>query len=218
MPTITKIVEVRGRARRRVIFIDNIAAVRCTANLVTRMNLCAGQTLSDEQLNELHAGTHRQACFDQAIKFIQRRPLSSRDLATKLAARGFEAAMVRDVLDDLARLGYLNDAQFAVSRATTAAQTRHHGPRRALAELAKAGINREVARRAVQEVFENTDTLAVARALAAKQAPRLRRLDAITARRRLAGMLARRGFEYETIRPVIDEVLGPASQAAREGD
>jgi regulatory protein len=210
MPTITKIVEVRGRARRRVIYIDNIAAVHCTANVVTRMNLCAGQTLSEEQLNELHAGTHRQACFDQAIKYIQRRQLSSRDLATKLAARGFETQMIRDVLDDLARLGYVNDAQYAVSRATTAAQTRHHGPRRAMAELAKAGVNREVARRAVEEVFESTDLLSVARALAAKQAARLKRLDPLTARRRLAGMLARRGFEYETILPVIDEVLGHA--------
>jgi regulatory protein len=214
MPIITKIVEVRGRARRRVIYIDNIAAVRCTANVVTRMNLCAGQTLSEEQLNELHVGTHRQACFDQAIKFIQRRQLSSRDLATKLAGRGFETQMIRDVLDDLARLGYLNDSQFAVSRATTAAQTRHHGPRRALAELAKAGVNREVARRAVEEVFEGTDLLSVARALAAKQAARLKRLDPLTARRRLAGMLARRGFEYETILPIIDEFLGSGSQRA----
>jgi regulatory protein len=132
-------------------------------------------------------------------------------LAAKLAARGFEKSMIASVLDDLARLGYLNDAKFAVSRATTAAQTRHHGPRRALAELAKAGVNREVARRAVEEVFETTDSVAVARALAVKQAPRLLRLDRLTARRRLAGMLARRGFEYETIRPVIDEVLGPTS-------
>ena len=30
----------------------------------------------------------------------------------------------------------------------------------------------------------------------------------MTARRRLAGMLLRRGFDYDTVRPVIDEVLG----------
>jgi NAD(P)-dependent dehydrogenase (short-subunit alcohol dehydrogenase family) len=49
--------------------------------------------------------------------------------------------------------------------------------------------------------------LAVARALAAKQAPRLKRLDPIVARRRLIGMLQRRGFDYDEIKPVVDEVL-----------
>src|SRR5438132_526734 len=43
---------------------------------------------------------------------------------------------------------------------------------------------------------------------AMKQAERLRKLDPQVARRRLAGMLARRGFDYDAIRPVIDEVLG----------
>ncbi len=48
----------------------------------------------------------------------------------------------------------------------------------------------------------------MARELARKQAPRLKRLDPMVARRRLMGMLQRRGFEYETIKPVIDEILG----------
>jgi SOS response regulatory protein OraA/RecX len=43
--------------------------------------------------------------------------------------------------------------------------------------------------------------------LARKQAPRLRKLDPIVARRRLTGMLQRRGFDYDDIRPVLDEVL-----------
>ena len=47
----------------------------------------------------------------------------------------------------------------------------------------------------------------MARELALKQAPRLRKLDPLVAKRRLVGMLQRRGFDFETIKPVIDEVL-----------
>jgi regulatory protein len=57
-------------------------------------------------------------------------------------------------------------------------------------------------------VYETTDTMAVARELARKQAPRLKRLDPQVARRRLVGMLQRRGFDYDDIKPVVDEVLG----------
>ena len=52
------------------------------------------------------------------------------------------------------------------------------------------------------------DQKAIRRAYAA----RLKKLDPLVARRRLVGMLQRRGFEYEAIKPVVDEVLGNSSQ------
>ena len=111
-------------------------------------------------------------------------------------------------LADLERLGYVDDARFAKTKAMSAAQYKHHGHRRARVELMKAGVDDATARKAIEDVYDPHDSLGVARTLAQKQAPRLRKLDPIVARRRLAGMLARRGFDYDTIRPVIDEVLG----------
>jgi hypothetical protein len=35
----------------------------------------------------------------------------------------------------------------------------------------------------------------------------------VTAKRRLIGMLQRRGFDYDTIRPVVEEVLGGMDEA-----
>jgi len=75
-------------------------------------------------------------------------------------------------------------------------------------ELLKSGVKGDVADRALDGVYDTHDSAAAARQLAAKQAPRLKKLDPLVARRRLVGMLQRRGFDYETIRPVIDEVLG----------
>ena len=66
----------------------------------------------------------------------------------------------------------------------------------------------ETASRALEDVYSTTDSTETARQLALKQAVRLRMLDPIVARRRLAGMLQRRGFEYDVIKPVIDQVLG----------
>jgi hypothetical protein len=36
----------------------------------------------------------------------------------------------------------------------------------------------------------------------------LKKLDPQVARRRLVGMLQRRGFDYDSIKPVIEEVIG----------
>ena len=75
-------------------------------------------------------------------------------------------------------------------------------------ELMRAGVKKDVAEVAVGEVYESNDNVAEARKLAMKQAERLRKLDPQVAKRRLVGMLARRGFDYDSIKPVIDEVLG----------
>jgi regulatory protein len=90
----------------------------------------------------------------------------------------------------------------------SAAEHRHHGRRRALLELLKAGVKAEDANRALDDVYEQANPVAMARELALKRAASLRKLDPAVARRRLAGMLQRRGFDYDAIRPIIDEVLG----------
>jgi SOS response regulatory protein OraA/RecX len=44
--------------------------------------------------------------------------------------------------------------------------------------------------------------------LAQRQAARWKRLEPAVAKRRLIGMLMRRGFDFESIKPVVAKVLG----------
>jgi SOS response regulatory protein OraA/RecX len=60
----------------------------------------------------------------------------------------------------------------------------------------------------LNEAYAGRDQTAIARELAQRHCARLRSLDPLVARRRLADLLRRRGFNYEEVKPVIDEVLG----------
>ena len=122
--------------------------------------------------------------------------------------REYGDQIVEGVLDDLARLGYVNDEQFAKTKALSAAQYKHHGRRRAFMELIKSGVKSDVADKALNDVYDAHDSVSVARELARKKVSSLRKLDPLVARRRLVGMLQRRGFDYDSIKPVVDEVLG----------
>lgn len=214
MPRITRIVEQKRRPNRRSVYLDGQFAFGCNVNVVATFRLREGLVLTPERVDEILRGEVRQDCFDAAMKFLQTRMHARSELRTKLLRREYGAGVVDGVLEDLARLGYVDDARFAQTRALSAAQHRQHGRRRAMVELLKKGVARETARRAVEDVYEATDSMAVARELARKKAPALRRLDPLVARRRLAGMLARRGFEYDVVKPVIDEVLGDAAEDA----
>ena len=208
MPTITKIQEQKRRENRRNIHLDGKFAFGVNVNVVATFRLREGMVLTDEQVQAIEKGEVRQECLDHALRLLQQRLHSRSELQKKLSRREYGPAVVDDVLADLARLGYVDDARFAKSKALSAAQNKHHGRRRAYVELMKSGVGTETAREALEDVYEAHDSMASARLLAQKQAPRLRQLDPVVARRRLVGMLQRRGFSYNDIRPVVDEVLG----------
>jgi regulatory protein len=208
MPTITKITPQRRRVNRRNIFLDGAFAFGVNLNVVARFRLREGMTITAEQVAEIERGEVRQEAFDKATEYLARRLHSRAELQRKLMGREYGPVIVEAVLDDLQRLGYIDDTKFATAKALSAAQHKQHGRRRAAQELLKAGVKQATARRALEDVYDSHDSLAVARQLAQKQSSRLRKLDPIVARRRLAGMLLRRGFSYDEVRPVIDEVLG----------
>jgi regulatory protein len=208
MPKITNILEQKRRPNRRNVYLDGKFAFGCNVNVVAKFRLVEGMAVSKEQLDRILAGEVRQEMVDYALKTLERRLNSKDELKKKLAKREYDPAMIEEVLADLQRLGYVDDKRFATAKATAAAKYKQHGHRRAQLELRKAGVDDTTARKAIEDVYDPHDSLAVARTLAQKKAPSLRKLDPVVARRRLAGMLGRRGFDYDTIRPVIDEVLG----------
>jgi regulatory protein len=208
MPVVTKIVEQKKRPNRRNVYLNGAFAFGLNDNVVARFRLREGMSISPEQVAEIAAGEVRQECFDYAMKYLQARLHGTAELRRKLARREYGQTVIDGVLADLVRMGYLDDARFARTRALSAAEHKHHGRRRAFVELLKAGVKRDVADAALDDVYAKSDSTAAARMLAEKKAASLKKLEPAVARRRLAGMLMRRGFDYETIRPVIDGVLG----------
>ena len=208
MPLITQITEQKRSPNRRNIFLDGVFAFGCNVNVVARFRLRDGMNLTSDEVEKIQLGEVKQECFDHAMRYIQTRLHGRVELQKKLMRREYGKVIVDAVLDDLQRLNYVNDEAYATARATSAAKHKHHGKRRAMAELLRKGVSRDVASRALDQVYSTSDSLAVARALAQKQLARLKRLDPHVARRRLVGMLQRRGFDYDTIKPVVDEVVG----------
>jgi regulatory protein len=208
MPAITDIREQKRRPNRRSVFLDGGFAFGCSVNVIARFRLRAGMNLSDEQVKQIELGVVKQECFDKAMGYLESRLHSRAELQKKLKRQEWGDAVIESVLQDLARMGYLDDARFAKTKALSAAENKKHGRRRAYVELMRSGVEGAVARRALDDVYEQHDSMGVARELAMKQCDRLLKLDPVVARRRLVGMLQRRGFDYDSIRPVIDEVLG----------
>jgi regulatory protein len=210
MPVVTKIQEQRRAANRRSIFLDGTFAFGCSLNVVARFRLREGMELCPEEIEKIQLGGVRQECLDSALRFLESRLHSCRELKTKLMRKQWGEQIIETVLSDLQRMGYLDDAKFAGAKAASSAGRKHHGPRRAMAELLRAGVKSEIAKTATAAVYATTDSVEIAMQLAQRQSTRLRKLEPAVAKRRLIGMLVRRGFDFETIQPVVKKVLGKA--------
>ncbi len=108
---------------------------------------------------------------------------------------------IQALLEDLLRLGYLDDRRFAIQFVREKAR-RGLGRLRLAQELEKRGVDREL----VQGILEEQDPVEeseAARVLAERRA-RSGRPAASTAR-----FLAGRGFSASTIRTVLGEVYPP---------
>jgi len=208
MPVITKISPQKRRPSRRSVYLDGQFAFGCHLNVVARFRLREGLSLNSAKVKEIELGEVKQECLDHALKLLSARLHSTREIRTKLLRREYGAEVIDAVIADLTRMGYLDDSQFARAKAQFAAKIKKQGKRRAKMDLIKAGVKSDVADSALHDVYDQTDTLSVARELARKQAPRLKKYDTQTARRRLAGMLQRRGFDYDDVKSVINETIG----------
>ncbi|MCC6165139.1 MAG: regulatory protein RecX [Acidobacteria bacterium] len=131
--------------------------------------------------------------YAYGLAALGRRELTERQLRTRLARRGCEPGAVDAALTRLRREGLLDDVRAARAFARTEARIKHRGPIRIRRTLETMGLDREQARQATDEGFEERP---VSEALEYALARRLRGpvTDGRHARR-LVGYLVRQGFE-----------------------
>jgi regulatory protein len=132
---------------------------------------------------------------------------SRRELRDKLAKRDVPPELAESLLDRFTEVGLVDDAAFA--RAWVESRQRSRGlARRALAqELRRKGVDDETARSALDEL-DPADEEEAARALVRKKLRSMRGLDSTTATRRLAGLLARKGYSSGLAFAIVREELG----------
>lgn len=96
------------------------------------------------------------SAYQKGVQLLAARPHFRRELAAKLARRGFEEVEVEAVLDRLSEQGYLDDLKTARDFASQRA-ARGEGRVRLLAELLRRGAPSEVAEQVAAEALPEND-------------------------------------------------------------
>jgi regulatory protein len=158
-----------------------------------------------------------EAAREAALKLLERTRRTRSDLARRLKEKGFGASATQTVLERLASVGLVDDLEYARAWLAGRWGRRPSGWRRLQQELLQRGISTTdiaAARERLEGERGETDEVASARRVIAQAERRYRSLAPRVRDQRLYALLARRGFDSDTIRAA----LAAERKAIAEGD
>ncbi len=179
---------------------------------ILALPLRIGQELSEAEVERLQTADAEEQAHERAVRLIARRPRSETEIRQRLQKAGVAALVIAVVLDRLRNSKLLDDEAFAKFWVENRTTFRPRSKRALQVELRRKGVSGA----ALDEAMQDTNDVEAAYALALKRAKRLASLPAPDFRRKLSEYLARRGFDYETVEPIVrrvmSDVLSPTSE------
>lgn len=207
--TVTRLARQSRGPDRVSVFLDGRFAFGLAADVVVSLGLEEGSVVDEAEYTRIQRADGQFEARQTALTLLSRRPMSEAELHRKLLVKAFDPEVADRVVVRLRELGYLNDAEYASTYATSRSRARGYGPRRILLELRRRGIPEDLARNAVETLKAESDSAGLALEAARRAWPRYaRETDRRKRTARLYGFLARRGFDHDTILAAVAELDG----------
>tara|TARA_A100000171_G_scaffold2906_1_gene2592 strand:+ start:7046 stop:7735 length:690 start_codon:yes stop_codon:yes gene_type:complete len=166
-----------------------------------------GTPWTEELAEALRTELDQGNAYRAAVRILTKRAKSSGELRRKLREYKYEADAIEWSIERLIELGILNDEEYARMVVRSQLSRKPAGRRLLSGKLREKGINQSISDRVLDEMLEDRDTLDDARKLAQQAARSISdRHDRDVRVRRISGRLARRGFDFDVIRKVVDEL------------
>ena len=169
--------------------------------------------LDDDKIGQLQAEDARERAIQQALLFLSYRARSESEIRQNLRKHEIPEAVIEHTLERLRQDGLANDNQFAQAWVENRGAFRPRSRRMMAMELRQKGLADE----AVSSAIESVDDDALAYQAAQKRADRLKSLEWIEFRKKLSEFLARRGFSYSVIAPVVTRIWKETHETGSAG-
>jgi regulatory protein len=200
MKKITALVAQKKNPNRVNIYLDGEFAFGVAR--ITAAWLKNGDELSDEKIAKLLNDDTREWAYQQALLYLSYRARSEKEIRQNLRKHEVSDEVIEETLQRLRGAGFANDVEFAQAWVENRNIFRPRSKRALTVELRQKGLDDE----AIQASISNIDEEALAYAAALKRAPRFKDLEWVEFRKKLSEFLARRGFSYSVVAPIVSKI------------
>ena len=143
---------------------------------------------------------------NNAYALLRQRARSEFEIRSRLKLKGYGGEVVEYVVESLRGAGEIDDARFAKLWVESRMHLNPVGDVVLRHELKEKGVSDSIIEATLTGKAEEYDEYEVAFNMAAEQFERLKKLDRRKALKRVYDFLLRRGFKYETVRRIIENI------------
>ncbi len=204
MPIVTRIVQQKDQNRVSV-YLDGKFAFGVTLESLLSNHLKVGQELSGGQIDTLKEQSNQDKVFTRVLRFVTSRPHSEREIKLWFKKKKVDEVVQGVALNRLTKLGLVDDLAFAKWWIEQRNTFRPKPIRVLKMELRQKGVSSDVIEEALGG-SESPSELETARKVVAKKAERFLKMPYEERKKRLSNFLAMRGFSWEVIKKIVDEL------------
>jgi regulatory protein len=213
-----KITALRAQAKdpQRVnVFIEGEFAIGVGLTTITKTGLHVGKQLSAEEFAKLEQIESGDKAYLAALRFLEARPRSIAEVRARLGRKDYAPEAIDAAIARLAELELLDDAAFARYWVENRQANRPRGASALRDELRRKGIDADVTAEVLNDDSLTSDQAASAWGLARGALHKYAGShDRHAFTRRMGSYLQRRGYPFEVIRPIVDQLWAEVSEAA----
>ncbi len=204
MPKVTDIETQKKNGKRKSVYVDGEFVAGVHEDVVAQTGIVVGQEIDYTFINSVLLKEQERYVREKALRLLDYRDRTKDELEKRLVRDGCDQKTTEKVVADLERAGVINDEKFAREFLESRNRSKPVGKMRMAREMYTRGVKKDLA----EEVLENyteEEEYENALSLARKKTKNTAGLDKESLRK-IAGFLARRGFDWETISKVMDEI------------
>ena len=191
------------QSQRVSLDIDGEFAIGISLDTLAHEGIFVGQLLDQLSIDRLVASDNYDRAKQSAVRLLEIRPRSRRELSDRLRQKGFDPITISAVTQRLCEAGLVDDDAFATYLIEQRMRTASRGSGAIQRDLVKHGIPKDAINALAEQHNIGAADADQALQYARKLANRLRGLDKITYTRRLSGVLLRRGYPMGAVRTAV---------------
>jgi regulatory protein len=139
------------------------------------------------------------------LRLLAATPKTRRELEKKLSEKGYPRPLIGSTLDELETQGLLSDAAYAKNLVSRLTHGKPSGRRKISFELKRRGVPVKIQEEVLSEITSDNE-LEKAKELALYKWEQGKRLDPMKRKKKVYDFLMRRGFDYQLVREVMQEM------------
>ena len=148
-----EIVKIKKKKRQKYkVNFDTDNVIHINENVLVKHNLYKGKMLSTEEMQQVTQDFEKQSILQAAIRLIQFRSRTAKELEVKLLEKGYSLESIRESTEKLQADGYINHEEYTKQFLHDALKLKRKGLKWARYELLQRGISNSMIDLAIDEM------------------------------------------------------------------